>query len=347
MLAIFVLPIIYLLYVSPTGSPFGTAYYAIHNGLGQSEDSIMRTLAPAGSDLSLKGLLLNIIRTTLLQISNLHENFGAILVAPLFFLALLHPFKRRSLAAFRWLILLMWIFAGIGMSVYGIRSGALDPNQIHILFAPLMAAYGLAMVSILWSRLNIPPSLGVLRHSHLIIVVAISSGPMLLSTPQDLQRGIQLDSRGGSAQWPPYFPKVFNRNITDNTKPDEIIISDTPWAIAWYADRMSVWLPRNLEEIEQVEELAKAQGTLVNGILITPYSYNHDHILATAASGKPYADLYPLVYGAWGTIAKGPNLVDVDPAFKNFSRRYPYKQPLFRNGHIMFYSTRSVLPSKD
>ena len=228
MLVLFVMPVVYFLYVSPTGSPFGTAYYAIHNGLGSSEDAIMRSLSPAGEELGLKGLLLNILGTTLRQISDLHRNFGAILVAPLFFLALLHPFKRASLASFRWLILLMWIFAGIGMSIYGLRQGATDPNQIHILFAPIMAAYGLAMVSILWGRLNIPQSLYALRYAHLILIVAISAGPMLLSIPKSLKSGLQAEGYGGFPHWPPYFPKAFNRTLADNTSTKDIIISDTP-----------------------------------------------------------------------------------------------------------------------
>ena len=344
MLAIFVIPVIYFLYVTPTGSPFGTAYFAIHDGLGASEDSIMRTLAPEGEDLGLKGLLLNILRTTLLQISDLHRNFGAILVAPLFFLALLHPFKRPSLAVFRWLILLMWVFAGIGMSIYGLRDGATSPNQIHILFAPIMAAYGLAMVSILWSRLNIPQSLHALRHSHLIIVILISAGPMLLALPQDITLGIRMKNFGGGVQWPSYFPKAFNRTLADNTNPNEIIISDTPWAVAWYADRMSIWLPHNLEQIEEVEKVATSQQTPINGIVISPYSYNSQPLLTSGAAGKAYGSLYPLVYGAWAYPGGAANFVDTHPEFKALSQRYPNKQPLFSQGHLMYYSSRTILP---
>ncbi|BDS06218.1 hypothetical protein NT6N_12580 [Oceaniferula spumae] len=343
MLALFVIPVVYFLYISPTGSPFGTAYYAIHNGLGAGEDSIMRTLSPAGEDLGLQGLLMNILRTTLLQISDLHRNFGAILVAPLFFLALLHPFKRPSLASFRWLILLMWVFAGIGMSIYGLREGEMDPNQIHILFAPLMTAYGLAMVSILWGRLNIPQSMHSLRYSHLIIIVAISAGPMLLSIPQNLKRGIQMEGFGGSFQWPPYFPKAFNRNLADNTKTKEVIISDTPWAVAWYADRTAVWLPKNLEQIGEVEKIAESQQTPVNGIVITPYSYAQDNILSTGSPNGAYGELYPLVYGAWANPGGSKNFFAIHSDFKLLFQRYPHAQPLFSYGYIMYYSSRTVV----
>ncbi|MGB0775378.1 MAG: ArnT family glycosyltransferase, partial [Akkermansiaceae bacterium] len=200
LLAIFVIPVVALLYYGPTNSFLGSAFYAIYNGLGFSEDSIMRSLTPENEELAIQGLILNILRTTLLQITDLLRNFGNILVAPLFFLALLHPFKRATLAHFRWAILLMWVFAALGMSIYGIRE-ALEPNQIHILFAPLMTAYGLAIVSILWSRLNIPNSLYALRHAHLIAIVIISAGPMLLSLPQEITQGIRSQKRGGMVQW--------------------------------------------------------------------------------------------------------------------------------------------------
>lgn len=347
MLAVFVIPVVYFLYISPTGSPFGTAYYAIHNGLGSSEDAIMRSLSPGNEELGLKGLLLNILNTTLRQISDLHRNFGAILVAPLFFLALLHPFKRASLASFRWLILIMWVFAGIGMSIYGLRSGSMDPNQIHILFAPLMAAYGLAMISILWARLNIPQSLGALRHAHLILIVAISAGPMLLSIPKELKRGLEAEGFGGFPHWPPYFPKAYNRILADNTTTKDVIISDTPWAVAWYADRISVWLPQNLEQIEQVESIASNQQTPVSGILITPYSFNNGKILTTGSPGGTYGDLFPLVYSTWSSFGNSKPFIDLHPQFKSLSQRYQHKQPLFSYGHIMYYSNRPVVESPE
>ena len=347
-LAVCVIPVVYFLYVSPTGSAFGTAYYTIHDGLGLSQDSIMRSLSPAGEDLGLQGLLLNILATSLRQISELHNNLGAILVAPLFFVALLHPFKRASLASFRWLILIMWIFASLGMSIYGLRNEAMDPNQIHILFAPLMAAYGLAMVSILWARLDLPQSMYALRNAHLIGIVAISAGPMLLSIPQDIKRGLRADGYGGFPHWPPYLPSVYNRTLADNTDPNEIVISDTPWAVAWYADRMSAWLPQNLDQIEEIESIARTQQTPVSSILITPYSYASGNILKSVGSNNaPYGKLYPLVMGSWGYQGNAANFVDTHPNFRPLSQRYPHKQPLYSYGQIMLYSARPISGSSD
>ena len=342
MLALFVLPVVYCLYSSNTGSMLGTAYYAIHNGLGSSEDMLMRSLSPEDNILSLKWLIFNIIETTLRQISDLHRNMGALLAAPLFFLAILHPFKRLSLAAFRWPLLLMWVCAGIGMSIFGLKQGEMDPNQIHILFAPLMAAYGLAMISILWARLGIGQRIDALRNAHFIIIVAISAGPMLLSIPKDLKMGLRAEGYGGFPHWPPYFPKVYNSTLANNTTGKDIIISDAPWAVAWYADRISVWLPRNLEQIKEIEALAESQGTSVSGILISPYSYNDEEIIDVGAPGGSYGDLYPLVFNIWARFGGASNFIDTHKNFKPLSQRYQYQSPLTSYGYIMYYSKTPV-----
>jgi hypothetical protein len=229
------------------------------------------------------------------------------------------------------------------MSVFGIRAGAMDPNQIHILFAPIMAGYGLALISIMWNRLGIGQSVYAARNAHLIIIVAISAGPMLLSMPQDIRMGIRAAEFGGAPHWPPYLPSVYNRELAKNTKTTDIVISDAPWAVAWYADRMSVWLPLDLEQIQKVEEISSSQQTPVSSILITPYSYANENILSTVASNNsPYGKLYPLVMGVWGYKGNTPNFIDSHPDFRSLSQRYPHKKPLSTDGQIMLYSAKRI-----
>ena len=55
------------------------------------------------------------------QISSLYSYLGHSLVAPVFFLSLLHLFKRLGTASFRWCLLSMWSFAVLGMCVFGLE----------------------------------------------------------------------------------------------------------------------------------------------------------------------------------------------------------------------------------
>jgi len=167
---------------------------------------------------------------------------------------------------------------------------------------------------------------------------------MLLSLPQQIVRGFKADTKGGFPHFPPYHPKTFNWTLADNTTPQDIIITDIPWAVAWYADRISVWLPKNLEQIEEIEEIASSQQTPVQGIVISPYSFNNQKILSTGVPGKDYGDLFPLVYNSFASIGANQNLnfIDINPNFKPLAQRYQYKYPLL-SYYIMYYSNRPVI----
>jgi len=229
------------------------------------------------------------------------------------------------------------------MSVFGLKHADMDPNQIHILFAPLMAAYGLAMLSVLWSRLTMVQNHRSLRYFHFIIVVVISAGPMLLSIPKDLKLGLLADAYGGYPQWPPYFPRVYNHSLADNTNEQDVIISDVPWAVAWYADRISAWIPEDLEQIEKIESLAESQGNAVSGILISPYSFNGEKIMDVGAPNTSYGRLYPLVFNSWARFGGVPAFIQSHKDFKPLARRYPYQNSLFSYGYITYYSKKRMI----
>jgi hypothetical protein len=47
--------------------------------------------------------------------------------------------------------------------------------------------------------------------------------------------------------FPPYHPPMIHA-FHGWTQPDELLMSDIPWAVAWYADRKAIWLPRHADE---------------------------------------------------------------------------------------------------
>ncbi len=46
---------------------------------------------------------------------------------------------------------------------------------------------------------------------------------------------------------PTYRPDII-RDITGYTQPGELLMSDIPWAVAWYGDRDCIWLPLQLQD---------------------------------------------------------------------------------------------------
>ena len=313
---------------SITGSPFGTAFLTVYNGLSNSgEAAVMRTADLESEPLVIDGLIAKILRTTLMQSMDIIPLLGGIIVAPLFFLSLLHPFKRASISSFRWAILVMWILAAFGLAIFGISKDPLDPNQIHLLFAPIMTAYGLAFVSILWSRLEFVASTPMLRNVHYFLIVGICALPLVLALPMKVRVGMHLRDRGGVPNWPPYYAPALNSKtagIRGWTTDDEVIFSDQPWAVAWYADRLSIWLPPTYAGFEKLETIANDLQTPVTGLLISPCSHGLGSLTEVANQYKDFSFM----------VLDGRTF---------FTNRYPYRQPMV-GMDMVYYSDRAIRP---
>jgi hypothetical protein len=191
------------------------------------------------------------------QFGSIYQLLGAIVLAPIFFVALLHLFKRPETSLFRWCILSMWLFGMIGIAVVGLGSRvypgpeALDPNNLHILFAPLMTSYGLAFVLVLWSRLEL--NVKLIRYAFVGLLYFVSAMPFLSQV-------IELHQEPkGRVQWPPYVAP-FIAFLGELTIEREIIASDMPWAVAWYADRKSLWLPMTLNDFISLNDYNRLGG---------------------------------------------------------------------------------------
>ena len=328
-----------------TGTPFGTAFLTLYNGLGgSSETAIMRNTDLQAEPLVLEGLLGKILRTTLLQATDIVPLLAGIIIAPLFFLALLHSFKRKSIADFRWAILLMWVTTAIGLAFFGVSTESLDPNQLHLLFAPIMTAYGLAFVSILWSRLDLVTSTPALRNVHLFVVVFICALPLILALPQKVRVGMHVRDRGGVPHWPPYYAPALNSKSTGLkgwVDENQIVFSDQPWAVAWYADRISIWLPPNREGFLKLETAAADLQTPSVGILISPSSHGSGPV---SEVDKLYKDFTPLVLDGHvllATYPPGVAIYDKAPRIQEITKRYPYRQPMV-GMDMVFYSERAI-----
>ena len=71
-------------------------------------------------------------------------------------------------------------------------------------------------------------------------------------------------------EWPPYAPRYI-AVMRDWFQPDEIIASDMPWAVAWYADRRSLWLPYKQEDLIDLSDYKRLGGP-VSALYFSPIS---------------------------------------------------------------------------
>lgn len=307
---------IWLLVVAPwlvrnyliCGNPFGLGIFAILDGTSGSESSFMRNLNP---DMLAFGSIRGKLRSGFTgQFENLFSYLGFNAAAATFFFALLHVFKRHATNMLRWAVALMWLGAATGMAQFP-PQGAVSANQLHMLFVPVFAAYGMAFLLVLWNRLDL--RLNVAKKGFLGMVCVVTALPMavnLLTTPPM------------SFAWPPYIPPIIN-TVSRWMKPGEIICSDMPWATAWYGGVPSLLLPSDIQQFLGISDY-KTLGGPVNGLYLTPVSGNKP-FLSQIARGE---------YAAWGNfILRRP---DLTPNFSSF----PLQQfvPLPINGESIFFS---------
>ena len=219
------------------------------------------------------------------QVKMIFSLLGMNLAAGVFFLSLLHPFRSEVTSLFRWGALLMWMGAVYGMGIFGV-GGVISSNQLHVLFLPVFIFYGLAFLLVLWGRLEFTSP--ILRPIFLGVVVVLCALP-LIST---LFSGQRL-----AVQWPPYVPPYIGI-LGDWFEEKEIIATDMPWAVAWYARRKALLLPETLKDFSQASDYG-VLGEPVSGLYLTPITGN----------SALFSEIYKGAYKGWALlITRPPNV---------------------------------------
>ena len=247
------------------GSVVGVGWYGGLHDVSGSESKVMRSMELDLDPVTPRVFRQKIQKQTLSQLASLYQYLGSIPLALVFFVALLHLFKRPDTGALRWGVLSMWIFAVFGMSLFGFsESGGPQANNLHVLFIPLMTFYGLALVLVMWTRLEV--NIKLLQRAFIALLLVISALPFIDNF---------LDMIGqprNRIQWPPYVPPYI-AILGQWTNEREIISSDMPWAVAWYADRKSLWLPISIKDFVELNDYNQLKGQIV-GLYLTPITGN-------------------------------------------------------------------------
>jgi hypothetical protein len=245
------------------GNALGVSQYSVLSTIRGSENAIMRSIELSFLEVVPTFWKNKVIAQTIFQLGDLNKLFGHSIAALFFFVALLHPFKTPTVSAFRWALLPMWVAGGFGLAVFGFvgEEPRLNPNNLHPLFTPFFAAYGVAFILYLWNRLEI--KIPLLRFGLISLIFLISGIPLVNAFFGD---------KGAKINWPPYLPP-FIGILGEWTNEREIIMSDMPWAVAWYADRKSLWLTQTIKDFVEMNDYDHLGGAIV-GLYLTPVTGN-------------------------------------------------------------------------
>ncbi len=292
-----------------SGNPFGLAWYSQVSSMAWDETAVLRKEELPAFMPRVMQYRGRVQQGIVAQISNLNEGLGAVVVAPFFFLALLHAFKHPTTFSFRWPLLLMWAFAVIGMAVVGLgkRGSPVAANDLHYLFIPLFAAYGIALIMVLISRSGF--GFPLFRKAILVLLVLVCTLPL---------QNLLLNPVRMPFHWPPYLPPYI-AILNQWTKKNELIASDAPWAVAWYADRKALWLPESMNRLAEIHDNLELDGRFA-GVYLTPLTGNLG-FFNQIIQGE-YKEWLPLILRSKGL------------------GNFPFREmlPLPINGQVVFYS---------
>lgn len=222
-----------------SGLPFGTATYSIWAGTPAFPGySLERSLAP---DLTLVGLpeLWRKLFTNLRAIvgSEVPALSGS-WVGCFLLIALLIRFRSPAISRLRFFILGVFPVAIVVQALIRTQvsedTPVINSENLLVLFVPLAVVYGTALFSMLLDQLvaDTPWDTLLLRRLSTAAFVGVMCLPAALAVAPP---------RTVAIAYPPYYPPLIQR-VANWMKQDELIMSDVPWAVAWYGDRQSIWL---------------------------------------------------------------------------------------------------------
>ena len=222
-----------------SGRPFGTATYAaLETTYRFPEHNLERSLNPefgggTGGFLS-KGLG-NLRELVSMDLPRL----GGTWVSAFFLVGLLLGFQRPGVRRLRYFLVgslaVLTVVQAFGRTQLSEDSPQVNSENLLILVAPLVMVYGVSLFFTLLEQVQLP--FPELRYGLIGLFGAVASLPLLLTF---------LSPRSLPIAFPPYYPPAI-RDACTWTRGDELVMSDIPWAVAWYGQSQCVWLTLNTQ----------------------------------------------------------------------------------------------------
>lgn len=180
-------------------------------------------------------------------------------LAAIFFVASwLHPFRQLRANLLRFFVIIAGLTLVMSGTLVQPRPEALSESNTLVLLVPVLLLFGVAFFFILLDRLEL--NLVWLKPCAVVLLIGLHTAPLLLTlAPPD----------PATYRYPPYFPPVL-RYIGNLYTPTETLVSDLPWAVAWYGDRATIWLPATVKDFFELHDYVHA----CSGLLLTPQTGN-------------------------------------------------------------------------
>jgi hypothetical protein len=172
---------------------------------------------------------------------NFHEilvsdlpRLGGSWVSAFFLIGLLVPYRKPFLGRVRLFVVLglglMVVFRSLGRPWAEAAEGLALPDEVLSSFGPVIFIFGIGLFFSLLDQLTM--KIPGIRFPVLGLFCLVASAPLLLGFFMATPSRIAL----------PYYPPWIQEKST-YLEEEDWMMSDIPWAVAWYGGRSCVWLP--------------------------------------------------------------------------------------------------------
>lgn len=245
-----------------SGTFFGTAGYAVVEGTFVFPGTnLMQSLNPNfNSVYGMMPYVRKFAENTRYILQNGLLQANGVWVGALFFAGLLLGLRNlaaRRLRYFTMMCLGVFIIAeALGRTQLSIITPEMNSENLLALLTPLVAIFGVAFFLTLLNQMNVP--MPQVRYGVIALLAVIACQPLIGT----------LVSKASPVAYPPYYPPEIQK-IAGWMRPDELTMSDVPWAVAWYGDRQCAWTTINSQyEFIALNDFIKP----VNALYLTLYT---------------------------------------------------------------------------
>ncbi len=224
-----------------SGTPFGTAGFAPAEAtLLFPQFQLERSIHPdLGHLLWLNPYLHKLVANGQSILMNDLTRFGGNWATLLFWAGLLLSFRSAAARRLRYFLLLCLgtfvVVQALGQTQLSVETPEVNSENLLVLFAPLAFIYGVSFFLTLLEQMNLPAL--QLRYPIIGAFLVLTCLPMIF---------VLLPPKTNPVTYPPYYPPELQQTASWMQK-NELMMSDVPWAVAWYGQRQCVWLSLNAQ----------------------------------------------------------------------------------------------------
>ncbi|MGZ8898946.1 MAG: hypothetical protein ACXW3Z_02535 [Limisphaerales bacterium] len=257
---------------SISGTLFGTAGYAIHQGTSAFPGHVLGRSMPTDVGLAMnkvevaqypRKLFVNGRDILTDELPRVAGNW----ISALFLGSMLIPFRsvtlRRLKVFLGCTLLLFLVVQALGRTALSTDAPQINSENLLFVFTPMFFVFGCGFFFVLLDQIVFPAQW--MRSLAMAGFVALLSLPMLFRL---------LPPRALPFDYPPYYPPYIQR-VSNWMEPQELMMSDMPWAVAWYGNRQCIWTTLDVgenarDDFYRINDEYKA----LHGLYLTPITTN-------------------------------------------------------------------------